>query len=123
MALRSKVETLLDSCLAANSKKTYDRVWQVFHAFHMGTYGVVGTQPLTPDMVAMIQKYVSVLSHKHDNLAGEEDPTTNFWVRNVVEMAGAQACTLRVKCPITLEILRKILRAAKLVLQIMKHLS
>ncbi len=58
---------------------------------------------------ATIRTYMSALSHKH-KLADEEDPTAKFWVRKVVEVAGAQAAAPRVKCPITLEILEKILQ-------------
>ncbi len=85
--------------------------------------------PITPEKVAMfvaymdsmgharatIRRYVSALSREH-KLVDEDDPIAKFWVRKVVEAAGSKASTPRVKRPITLEILRKILGAAKWVL-------
>ncbi len=80
--------------------------------------------PITPEKVAMfvaymdsmgharatIRTYVSALSREH-KLLDEDNPTAKFWVRKVVEAAGSKASTPRVKRPITLEILRKILGA------------
>ncbi len=66
---------------------------------------------------ATIRTYMSALSCKH-KLVDEDDPTAKFWVRKVVNTAGTRASTPRVKCPITLEILKKILWAAILVLAV-----
>ncbi len=85
--------------------------------------------PITPKKVAMfvaymdsvghartmIRTYISALSRKH-KLADEDYPTAKFWVRKVVDAAGLGASAPRVKRPITLEILKKILWAANRVL-------
>ncbi len=90
---------------------------------------VPGTLPLMQDKLAMsvaymdsvgharatIRTYMSALSCEH-KLADTDDVTAKFWVRKVIDAAGTRASTPRVKCPITLEILKKILRAANLVL-------
>ncbi len=92
----------MGSSLAVNSKKTYDRAWQVFQFFHRGVYGIPGAMPITPDKVAMfvaymdsmgharatIRTYVSALNREH-KLADEDDPKAKFWVRKVVEAAGS----------------------------------
>ncbi len=91
--------------------------------------GVPGTLPLTPDKVAMFVAYMDYVGHARatiriymsdinceHKLADEDDPTAKFWVRKVVDVAGTMASTPRVKRPITLEILKKILWAANLVL-------
>ncbi len=64
---------------------------------------------------AKIRTYMSTLSCKH-KLVDEDDLTAKFWVRKVVNAAGTRASKPRVKCPITLEILKKILWGANLVL-------
>ncbi len=115
----------MDSSLAENSRKTYDRAWQVFHIFHRGVYGMPRAMPITPEKVAMfvasmhpvgnarttIRTYISAFSREH-KLADEDDPTAKFWVRKVVDAAGSRAPGPRVKRPIMLEILKKILLAA-----------
>ncbi len=58
---------------------------------------------------------MSALSCEH-KLADKDDLTTKFRVRKVVNAAGTRASIPRVKCPITLEILNKILWAANLIL-------
>lgn len=56
VALWLSVKNLLDSSLISNSKKTYDRAWQIFQCFHLSTYGMAGSLPLTPDKVALFVK-------------------------------------------------------------------
>ncbi len=104
LALRERMESLLDSSLATTSRRTYTRAWQVFQSFHMATYGTPASIPLTPDKTAMfvahldsanrtratIRTYVSALSHSH-KLADVDDPTTRFWVRKVIKAAGSWA--------------------------------
>ncbi len=129
MALKSRVGTLLDSSLSENLRKTYDRAWQVFQFFHRGVYGTPGAMPITPEKVAMfiaymdsvgharttIRTYISALSREH-KLADEYDPTAKFLVRKMVDVGGSGAPAPRVKRPIKLEILKKILWAANRVL-------
>ncbi len=100
----------MDSSLAVNLKKTYDRAWQVFQFIHRGVYGIPGAMPITKEKVAMfvaymdsmgharatIETYISAISGEH-KLADEDDPTAKFWVRKVVEAAGSRASTPRVK--------------------------
>ncbi len=64
---------------------------------------------------SIISTNMSALSCEH-NLVDEDDPIAKFWVRKVVDAAGSRASTPRVKRPITLEILKKILWAANPVL-------
>ncbi len=85
--------------------------------------------PIIPEKVAMfvaymdsvgnarttIRTYISALSREH-KLADEDDPTAKFWVRKVVDAASSGASAPRVKRPIMLEILKKILWAANRVL-------
>ncbi len=79
---------MLDSSLAKNSKKIYDRAWQVFQFFNRGVYGTPGAMPITPEKVAMfvaymghakatIRTYVSALSLEHEQ-AEKDDPTSKF---------------------------------------------
>ncbi len=88
-----------------------------------------GAMPITPEKVAMfvaymhsvgnarttIRTYISALSREH-KLADEDDPTAKFWVRKVVDAAVSGVSAPRVKRPIKLEILKKILWAANRVL-------
>ncbi len=121
------MESLLDSSLATRSRRTYTRARQVFQSFHMATYGTPASIPLTPDKTAMfvahldcsnrtratIWTYVSALSHSH-KLADVDDPTTRFWVWNVIKPAGSRAQCKAPRRPITLEILRKITHLSQL---------
>ncbi len=93
----------MDSSLAANSRKTYDRAWQVLQVFHRGMYGIPGAMPIHPEKVAMfgharatIRIYMSTLSCEHKQ-ADKDDPTAKFWVRKVVDAAGSSASSPRIK--------------------------
>ncbi len=84
----------MDSSLAENLRKTYDRAWLVFQVFHRGVYGTLGVMPITPEKVAIfvaymdsvghvrttIRTYISTLSHEH-KLEDEDDPTAKFCIR------------------------------------------
>ncbi len=116
---------MLDISLVANTKRMYDRAWQVFQQFHKAMFGMTSHLPLTPKQVTMfvaymdmaghaqatVCTYVSALSHAH-KLADLVDPTVKFWVKKVVDAAGTQAKKPTTRKPITLTILDKNIQVA-----------
>ncbi len=117
---------MLDSSLADNFTRTYGRAWQVFQQFHEATFWTTGDLPLSPNQVAMfvaymdragharatVWTYVLALSHAHI-ISDISDPTTKFWGTKVVDAAGSHARKSARRKPITLQILHKLVAAAR----------
>ncbi len=104
LALKERVDTMMDRSLATNLKRTYDRAWKTFQIFHQATFCRPRSLSVTPNVMAIflpymdkagharmtVRTYVSALSHAH-KMEDVEDPTTKFWVRKVMDAAGPQA--------------------------------
>ncbi len=115
---------LIQSSLQPSSIPTYRRAWKLYSqfantVFHSASVHLpISSSNLGLFIAYLFQRnyaastantYVSALGYSH-RLVGVHDPTTVFWVKEMLKGYGKLGSRLDTRMPITLPILRSILR-------------
>ncbi|XP_072182248.1 uncharacterized protein [Diadema setosum] len=121
--LHGEQALLLESSRARNTMSTYRQAWSAFQAFRRSYHFDITAAPTT-EQIALFISYLSWHGYSPNTIATyvsglsfclrghkEEDITNSFPIKHLIEGCRRFHAREDIRCPITLTILRRLLRA------------